>query len=105
MQPGVFNFVVVNGDTWKKVFTFIKNGVPMDLSAATVLFDVAPKGTRDIVFTFGNGNGCTIIGADNNKLSIQKDFILPSRGQYVFRVKITIGSVGQTFIVGNIKIM
>jgi hypothetical protein len=105
-KPLKYNFTSKQGDTWEgAVFTVYKNGVPVDLTDATIFADfyLDDKDTKS--FGLSVGAGITITNAPNGIFVFDKQKFTDPPGVYTYDVEINTATIGtKTWIEGVLTI-
>ena len=109
MACETINLQAVQGDNWMWSATFLDDADdPIDLTVySDVKMQVRKKpGTTVVAEASLSGNGFSIIGADNNVLSLD-ECILPEdvTGIYQFDVELNTAGLGETVIRGTVNIL
>ena len=98
---------VVRGDTFDGVqFQFIKNGVPINLTAATLRIDFkANSKTGWVTKRIENGNGITIIDAANGIFRIDSFLVELEVGKHFYDIELIIAGVVKTYLGGFFEVI
>jgi hypothetical protein len=101
------NYAALRGDTTPELpFRILVNGVPLDLTSATLLcqFRATPKSPAALTLT--ETAGMTITNPTNGQLKINEQIYSIAAGIYAYDIEMTLGNgLVKTYIGGNLQVI
>ena len=109
MACDIINLQTVQGDNWSWTATFVDDADdPIDLTIYDdIQMEIRKKpGAEVIADSFLTSNGFSVIGADNNILSLDECYIPTDvQGVYQFDVQFIIAGNAETLLRGTLNIL